>query len=194
MKRMLVVGLVLAFACTAFAGGNPNVQAYISFDQSGAGGLIHEYTTTPYVTFNAYFVLAELDLGMTVVSFKLSNPSVDCPGKFAPPSFVNLLPGNLAIGTWDTGVAIASTECMAGVVPVGYLSLFPLNDVPCCLQIQDHPTEPRWVVDCNQPFGEVDYYCVLAHGSIDGGVCPEGDCVTSPVEDATWGGIKALYQ
>jgi hypothetical protein len=50
------------------------------------------------------------------------------------------------------------------------------------------------VVDCTQPYGEVDFYCVLAHGTIGAGTCPDGDCEIVPVEDATWGGIKALYR
>jgi hypothetical protein len=194
MKILVAILMVAALAGTAFAGGNPNVQAYISFDQSGAGAPIHEFAPTPYVTFNAYFVLSELDMGMTVVSFMLSDPTVDCPGAFAPPSFTNLLPGDLAIGTWNTGITIASTECLAGTVPVGYLALFPITGAPCCLNIIDHPQYPRWVVDCTQPNGLVDYFCVLSNGSMAGAECPDGDCGASPVEDTTWGGIKSLYR
>jgi hypothetical protein len=196
MKRLVIILAVLAIGSTAFAGGNPNIQAYISFDQSGAGEEVFEYTPTLYTTFNAYFVLSCLDLGMTVVSFELSDPMVDCPGAFAPPSFTNLLPGNLAIGTWNTGITIASTECMTGTVVVGYLALFPVSATPCCLQIVDHPQYPRWVVDCTQPNGLVDYYCVVSHGSINGATCPEAEVCPcdSPVQDETWGGIKALYR
>lgn len=62
-----------------------------------------------------------------------------------------------------------------------------------CLQILDHADYPRWVVDCGQP-QEVDQYCVLAHGSIGGLVCPEGDCGAVPVEEGTWGMVKSLYR
>jgi hypothetical protein len=62
-----------------------------------------------------------------------------------------------------------------------------------CLQILDHQDYPRWVVDCAQP-AEVDQYCVLAHGSIGGVTCPEGDCGAVPVEEATWGAVKSLYR
>ncbi len=193
MKRLFVVGIVLAIASFAFAGGNPDVRGYISFDQTGGGDYIHTYTPTPYVTFNAYVCFDQVEMGLTTVSFMLSDPSVDCPGAFAPPSFVNLLPGNLAIGDWNTGITLASTECMPGpIVVVGYLSLFPLGS-GCCIQLLDHPDYPRWVVDCNDP-GQVDYYCVLSHGDVGGVGCPEGDCSGSPVEDTTWGGIKALYK
>lgn len=191
MKRMLVVGLVLAVACTAMAGGNPNVKGYISFDAAGA--LMHDITPTPFVAFDAYVCFTDVEMGLTTVSFMLSDPTVTCPGAFAPPSFTNLLPGNLAIGAWNTGVTLASTDCMTGpTVVVGKLNLFPLG-AGCCLELLDHPDYPRWVVDCNDP-GLVDYYCVIAHGNIGGVGCPEGDCGASPVEDTTWGGIKALYR
>ena len=188
MKYLVISVALLAFAVTAFAGGNPNVKAYISFDQTGAGGLVHEFMMTQYVGFNAYFCLTDLDLGMDVVSFMLSDPMVDCPGFFASESFTNLLPGNLAIGAWNTGITIASTECMStNPVVVGYLNLFPVAVGPCILAILPHPEYPGWVVDCTLPNGEVDYFGLIH----DGLGLMDGD---TPVEDATWGAIKALYQ
>lgn len=62
-----------------------------------------------------------------------------------------------------------------------------------CLEIRDHWDYPRWVVDCGEP-GEVDEYCVLAHGSVGGYVCPQGDCGPVPVQGGTWGMIKSLYR
>ena len=38
MKRFLIAFVVLAVAGTAFAGGNPSVECYVSFDQSGFFG------------------------------------------------------------------------------------------------------------------------------------------------------------
>jgi hypothetical protein len=61
--------------------------------------------------------------------------------------------------------------------------------------ILDHPDWPRWVMDCPVP-GEVDYYCVWMHGGV-GKDALEGDeeCFpVVPVEDATWGSVKALYR
>ena len=195
MKYLAAALVVLAMSTAAFAGGNPQVQMYISFDQTPPNtGWIHEYTATPYVAFDAYVCITCVELGFTTVSFMLSDPSVDCPGAFAPPSFTNLLPGNLAIGAWNTGITLASTECITSETAIAKLNLFPLGP-GCCIQILDHPEYPRWVVDCNDP-GLVDYYCVRAHGSINGAACPDGEgchCDT-PVEDATWGGIKALYR
>ncbi len=49
------------------------------------------------------------------------------------------------------------------------------------------------MVDCSDP-GEVDYYCVLANGSIGGAACLDGDCVPVPVELWSWSTIKSLYR
>ena len=192
MKYIGIAILTLALSVSAFAAGNPSVQCYVSFDQTGAGAAIHEYAMTQYVGFNAYFVFHELDMGLTVVSFMINNPQVEYPGLFASQSFTNLL--DLMAGDPYTGMSLASTTCRpAPLVVVGYLNLFPTAVGPCCVEILDDPNFPRWVVDCTLPNGEVDFYCVLQNGSIGGADCVGGDC-WNPVEDATWGGIKALYR
>jgi hypothetical protein len=189
MKALLIMVAVLALATTAFAGTNPGIQMYVSFDQTGGGGLIHEYSCTPYVGFNAYFCLTNLGGGMTVVSFAVNDIMTEYPGKFAPPSWVNDLPGGLAIGNPiygpGGGIAVAATQCMTDeFVVVAHYSLFPLNNTqPASIEILDHWAEPKVVVDCTDG---TDLYSVLSNGSID--PAPQ------PVEDSTWGGIKALYQ
>ena len=194
MKYIGIAILTLALSVSAFAGGNPSVQCYVSFDQTGAGAAIHEYAMTQYVGFNAYFVFHELDMGLTVVSFMINNPQAECPGLFASQSFTNLM--DIIVGDPFTGMSLASTTCRPGPVEVvGYLNLFPTAvEGDCCVVILDDPDFPRWVVDCTLPNGEVDFYCVESNGTIGMGDCLEGDCGASPVEDATWGGIKALYR
>ena len=190
MKRLLIVGIVMLVAVSAIAGGNPDVKAYIDFEPPNR---VHAFVPAPYQTFDAFVCFGDLDMGLTSASFALTDPLVACPGSFAPPSFTNLLPGDLAIGNVYTGITLSSTGCEVGPdVCVGKLTLFYLGGA-CCIEILDHPDYPRWVTDCNDP-AQVDYYCVLSHGSIGGADCPEGDCVINPVEDATWGGIKALYR
>ena len=190
MKRLLVVGMVMLVAVTAFAGGNPNVKAYIDFDPPNR---LHAYTPAPFETFNAYICFGDLDMGLTSASFAIADPGVACPGVFAPPSFTNTLPGDLAIGNIFTGITLSSTGCEPPPdVCVGYLTLFYIGG-DCCIEILDHPDYPRWVTDCNDP-AQVDFYCVLSHGTVGAGVCPEGDCEVNPVEDSSWAGIKALYR
>ena len=189
MKRLLVVGMVMLVAATAFAAGNPQVKAYIDFDPPNR---VHSYMPAPYETFNAYICFGDLEMGLTSASFYVTDPTVACPGVFAPPSFTNILPGDLAIGNIHSGITIPSTGCEPGPeVCVGYLTLFYLGG-ECCIEIFDHPDWPRWITDCNDP-AQVDYYCLASNGSIGGASCPEGDC-DSATDESTWGGIKALYR
>jgi len=191
MKRLLIVGMVLAVASLAFAGGNPDVKCYVSFDQEGNGLPIHQHEMVQYVGFNAYICFTDLDMGLTTVSFRLNNPQVEYPGLFASQSFTNLL--DIIVGDPFTGMSLASTTCRSeDVVVVGYLNLFPVAVGDACVNILDDPDFPRSVVDGTQQNGEVDLYCVLQNGSIDGGVPISGDC-DSPITESTWGAIKALY-
>jgi len=190
MRIFLALTMVAALAVTAFAGGNPDVKGYIDFDPPN---MVHAVTPTAYTTVNAYICFTDLAMGLTSASFMVTDVMTVCPGSFAPPSFVNLLPGDLAIGNVFTGITVASTGCEpAPTVCVGYVSLFYLGG-SCCIELLDHPEYPRWVTDCNDP-ADIDFYCVLAHGSIADAPCPDGDCEINAVEDATWGGIKSLYR
>jgi hypothetical protein len=195
MKQLLIVCMVLAAAMTATAGLNPDIDAYISFDPAGDPG-VNTIMPTAFTTVDAYLCLNQVGAGMTTISFRLNNALVDCAGVMATQSFVNLMPGNLMIGDPfdDVGATIASTECMTmDPVIVGYGTYFYLGG-DCCIQILDHADYPRWIVDCQEP-GQVDYYCLRGHGSIAAGVCPDGEeCDIVPVENETWGGIKALYR
>jgi hypothetical protein len=190
MRLALVIALSVAFAAPAFAGGNPDVMGYISFDENG--GEVFSVTPAAYTTVNAYICFTGLEMGLTSASFKVTDVMTVCPGVFAPPSFVNLLPGDLAIGNVFTGIVVASTGCEAPpTVVVGYVSLFYLGG-SCCIELQDHPEYPRWVTDCNDP-AQIDYYCIRSHGSIAGAECPPHEC-DSPASASTWSAIKDLYR
>jgi len=188
MKYVLIALALAAMCVPASAAGNPDVNVYVSFDQTGAGGLVHEYAMTQYVGFDAYFCFGGIDMGLTVVSFAINDPMTEYPGLFASQSFTNLL--DIIVGDPFTGMSLASTTCRPGpVVVVGSLSLFPTAVGPACVNFIDDPDFPRWVVDCTLPNGEVDYYAFLSNGAIGGADCPD-----TPVEASTWGSIKALYQ
>ena len=192
MRYVLIVLALVALCVPAFAGGNPDIRCYVSFDQSGAGAPVHEYDMTQYVGFNAYFCFSGVELGVTTVVFRINDPTVEYPGLFASQAFTNLL--DIIVGDPYTGMSLASSTCRTGaVVVVGYLNLFPTAVGAACVNILDDPSFPRWVVDCAQPNGEVDYYCVLQNGAIGGATCVGGDCWDA-VEEQTWGGIKALYR
>jgi hypothetical protein len=183
MRTLAIAALICLIAAPAFAGDNPNVRAYISFDPAGDPEV---NTTAPaaYTTVNAYLCLDNIEGGMTTLSFRLNDAMTECPGVMATQSFVNMLPGNLMIGDpFDAvGATVASTECMtSNPVIVGYGTYFYLGG-DCCIQLLDHADYARWVVDCNEP-GLVDYYCVLTHGAVGAAQCPPGDCPEPGVPD-----------
>ena len=191
MSRLLFTVLVVLVACGAHAGGNPDVRVYFDFDPPNYA---HSIEPEVYTAVNAYLCLDQIGEGVTSVAFRLSDPMQDCPGVFAARSWIH---------NWDhpgfgspfdePGAAPFSWGCMHwDPNVVGYISLFYLGG-ECCLRILDHTDHPRWVFDCGDPI-DVDFYCVLAHGSIGGADCPDGDCEGVPVQDDTWGTIKSLYR
>lgn len=184
--------------CPKPVGGNPKVRGFIDFYPPDYQ---HELFPTPYTSYDAYVYFDCLDDGLTAVSFRLTDIMSACEGVFLSPSFESLLPGGQMIGDpFTTGVTLTSTECV-GEGPEGYaraavLHFFYLSG-ECCIELLDHLDYPRWVVDCDDP-GGVDYYCVLSHGSVDGGYCPDGEICEceqpAAVKDTSWGSIKALYR
>jgi hypothetical protein len=192
MKTAAISALVLMLV-TGAAWGNPLVGEwfYVDFDPPN---FAHSVYPATYTAFDAYVMLdltASAETGFTTISFRLDVT----PGVSSPPSFTNLLPGDLAIGSWDSGVTLASTECITSFpAPVGYLTLFYLG-TPGDIAIYDHPEYPRWVVNCEDP-GQVFYYCVYSHGGVgkEPEIGPTGDCGGSPVENVTWSSLKSLYR
>jgi hypothetical protein len=73
------------------------------------------------------------------------------------------------------------------------LTLFYLGGA-CHFEILDHEEYPRWVVDCTEPYAEVDEYCVYRNASIGGAIAPEGDCEETAVRARSWGAIKSMYR
>jgi hypothetical protein len=203
MRTALAFSILLLGAGLALANPTPVWPGvFIDFDEDGIpDDDVHtSIYPFPYQSFSAYVALVCNDQPgeeFAAISFMLTDVMAACPGVFAPPTFTNLLPGDLAIGNWNTGITIASTECLtAPMVYIGRLDLFFLGySEPCEIRILEHPDYPRWVVDCNQ---EVHYYGVASHGGVN--MEPEfpgeGEfaCTVTPVEDVSWGGIKALFR
>jgi hypothetical protein len=188
-----VVLLIVILPASAAANPSPLEDFYISFDPDG--GRMHEITPPAFTTVSAY-VVADLSetawgYGFTTASFRLSDPREDFPGAFPTAAFVNLLPGNLAIGAWNEGITVASTECIPSwPVVIGRLDCFYLGG-PASICILDHPDFPHWVVDCQDP-GQVWLYEETVSGRISGGngICDQA----APVEDVSWGAIKSMYR
>lgn len=141
---------------------------------------------TPYATVSAYVGMAGVAGGLTVVSFALE---VGPLSVLVPVEFESLLPGNLFVGSWDSGITVASTECVGvsgQLVYLGRLDMFYLGGQGDVIII-DHPDWPRQAVNCDEP-GEFFEFVVGNHGGVG------KDPVSTPVKAATWGSIKAMFR
>ncbi len=211
MRYVLIAIAMAAFCLPAFAqGGNEEAKLFISFvDSIGSAGIdnagvVSRVDPAQYETFDAYLGVTDLGVGMQGIAFMMNDVLVDFPGVFSPPTFTNLLPGDLAIGNYLTGITLASTDCMnvdsdAGreyIDPVIFakLTLFYLGGA-ADIMILDHPEYPRWLLNCEAP-SVVDFYCIWTHGGVGKDALPgDAECeANTPVEDTTWGAIKALYR
>ena len=98
------------------------------------------------------------------------------------------------IGTSITGLSVGYGSCLSGaVVYIGGVNFFGTNAAPCTyIRIVGDPTAPTGeieAVDCNIPQNKI----FPTGGTAI--VNPTMDCECNvPVNDSTWGGIKALYQ
>jgi hypothetical protein len=185
--------MVLAMAVPAFAGQNPNIRAFISFAPTCPDPYVHRTEVCSGLV-NCYFVLDNFgpDGGMRQVSMTWTTTGFGMA--FAA---VYNLPGAQVIGGPDnqTGVGwvVSGDSCVypneCGIVVVLNQPYFVTG--PGTITITPNPVDGTLVTDCDF---DADFYCVLANG----GLCmdpPAGDCPPpSPVEDSTWGSIKALYR
>jgi len=193
MRTLIAIAVVAAFALPATAGMNPDCQVCIDFSGTANSWDDVQSRIDPelYTAFDAYFCIYGINAFRLITLMGFITP-----GMSTPPAFTNLLPGGLAIGTWDTGISMASTECITDrFFYVAKLSLFYLG-TPGDVMFLDDPLEPRLVLDCHEPFAEGDFYCVWMHGGV-GKDAIEGDeeCFpVVPVEAVTWGTIKSMYR
>ena len=190
---MLAIIVAMACSISAVAGDNPDCQVCIDFSGTANSWADVQSRVDPvlYETFDAYICIYGINAFAGICFMGYVTPGVSLAT-----GFTSLLPGGgIVAGSWDTGVIMVPFDCHTErFLYVGKLSLV-YGGTPGDIMILDHPEYPLWVIDCSDP-GELDFYCVWMHG----GVCKdalEGDeeCFpVVPVEDATWGSVKALYR
>jgi hypothetical protein len=208
MKRLLVALVVLAFALPALAGQNPNVAIYLYTTSSGIGGT--NWTASPsgggvksvYVCFDHFGVGG----GMYGASWRF----IEVPGPDYMSStnqFAGV--GGLTIGDPGSAAGIAMTVGPAAVYPnvngiiiLGRIRYTVEGDPPGggSITVVPHATDGRAVADAQN---QLDYWCVhsVAYNGLSGNFgwdAPptiDGNCTQpSPVQNETWGSIKALYR
>jgi len=214
MKYLLLTLAIAALAVPAFGQGqNPTAKMFVHITEGASpveptdnATVVNTGTPAAFATVRAYIGVTDFT-GLSSLVFKLNNVLTDYPGVVGTQSFTNLLPDNLAIGNAfgnpanpggnDDGITLA-TACATGpFVLAGYAEYFYLGG-DFTVEILDHgnPLWEGWIVDCQAP-GVVDQWCVWLNGAVGAATPPAGDAgceANTPVEDATWGAVKALYR
>jgi hypothetical protein len=192
----LVVTLIALLSIPAAAGQNPDIQIYLDADPPN---FVHEVAPAASTTFDVYVCLTCFGpdggtrgtaflLQRTFGGFKLSQTS---------------MLGGLDFGDAETDpgwTLAAGAECVypdaADVVVVGviqYLYLGPAGTLDVLPHGLVEPGTGREVLDCD--FAS-DFYCIRAH--LGAGAPPnpgeECDCPINPVNETTWGRLKAMYR
>ncbi len=196
--------LILLLCGSAIAGGNADCGVFVDFN----GAVTDWYSLRPGSWDNAIYPQAgdtiDVYLGMFQCRGGGEDPpelylqnvsfSVDLdPASFTLLDWENLLPNPFTLGAPETGAIFVTWGCLTeAIVYFARLSL-EYSGQPGDVIIADHPSWPRWVVDCDT---ELDYYCIGTHGGVGKAPVPgEWGCFSStPVESTTWGSIKALYR
>ena len=197
MKFALIALMVLAMSVPAFAGQNPDIRAFISFDPDCVTGpYVHRTEVTSglvdcYIVFDCFGP----DGGMRQFSTTFTTTGFGMA--FA---MVHFLPGAQVIGAPDNqvlGLVVSGDDCVypneCGIVVALNQPYFV--QAPGTITLTPNPIDGALVTDC---LFAADFYCVLANGGL-GMDPPPGDdpcdCEPpSPVEDSTWGSIKSLYR
>ncbi len=187
MRALLFAFLVLLVATTAFAGQNPNIRAFITMavddtvyaDPDAAPNAV----TDVYLCFDTFGPSG----GLTGVSLVLD---FQCGGFVAGAADVSLFhpsaqtviggPDNLAQG-W----VFAAPECVFpggdGILCVARIPWF-YTGTPGDIVILPNPVDGLATVDCNN---DIDIFAIRSNGALGQEV---------PVEESSWGSIKALYR
>jgi len=192
------LAIVAMLAGSSLAGLNPDCKVFVTFEGTATdyAGVQAGARTDPaaYTAVIAYFGMCDY-ASWTTISLLCS---IDA-GVSAPAAYTSLLPDQLAIGSFDAspGVTLSSTRAITPGVDGPFMffaqvDLFALGGAGE-VKILDHGDYPRWVVDSND---ELDYYCVWQNGGVLMDPTPvEVSCYGDvPVEEQTWGSIKALYR
>ncbi len=195
--KFLVAMMILAIAAPAVALENPDVLIYLSFDLDDDVCTIA--APAPNSFFDVYLVIACFGEGGGTrgVGCYLTK---DATLVAISTGGTNLL-GGLTIGGPEDAVngwaLVAGADCampVGDIVVAGYASYLYVGGTGG-IYLNTHPVANREVLDCDNL---ADNYCIMHHAGV-GIDCPAGEldceCVPpTPVEDATWGGIKALYR
>jgi hypothetical protein len=202
---VLVAVALMAAPPVVQAGYNPHVRAFISFAPAAPDPYVFTTAWAGEKVYNSYLCIDCFGLGYPADKIGARVVSLQWVTAWSDPSYppdviaaVYYPVGSQVIGGPDQeNWVIAWTDCeppnAAGIIKVlkqGYYCYQPMT-----ITLQGNTVDGKMVVDCD--FG-ADQFCVLGNGGI-GMDAPAGDgtcdtCIDTPVQEETWGAIKALYR
>jgi hypothetical protein len=186
MRSVLLLILVLALSAgVASAQVNPAAGRIGIFGDATASSCV--FTTSETSTFNVYVVHVENSLGIGGVEFWAPKPDCLNAEWLADINIFGFVLGNTQTG-YTTGYGICATGT-THVCTMRFLGNGPTSE--CCVYyVYDHPAQPS-------PYYEFsDCNLNLVYGGAKAGMAnPNSSCTCEsiPVQDTSWGAIKALY-
>lgn len=151
---------------------------------SDAGFTSCNITTPAAEAYTVYIAQTNVTNGTTACAFSIDKPAALLNlGETVPDPF-------LKIGNSDDGVSISYTLCLTGTFLVMSITYFGAAGTCDLMTVVGDPTSTT---------GEVEFIdCDAIRSSIpqagQARLNPDGTCTCDvPVQETTWGGIKALY-
>jgi hypothetical protein len=208
MKRLLIGLVVLALAVPAMAGMNPRVAIYLYTTSSGIGGTNWKASPAPGASTSVYVCFDHFGPGggMLGAQFLLN----EVPG----PDYLSTTNQFEAVGGLTLGVPGVAPGCAMTTGPVampnangivvlariryigpeegsrgGHIQVLPYSMGDGGVVADQNSASDVWCVH------SVAYNGLSGHFGWDAAPTIDGNCAPpSPVENATWGSIKALYR
>jgi len=178
MKK--VVLLALSVICVSGLAFGQNVG---SIDIFADPGLTVCNIVPPPAPFSVYVAQTNVGDGTTAVQFMLESPAnFSSLGESSP---------YLTIGNSSTGVSVSFSACKSGTFLILTVTYFAAGVTPACdwMSVVADPSDPGvQYIDCSDN-------TIFVPSAGQARVNPDVTCMCSvPVNETTWGGIKALYQ
>lgn len=199
-----VIFILVALVASALASQDHQFVVCVDFDEDGSpdSELRESVYPSPNDWATAYVLVrrrpgvADPATGFYSVSFRI----YITPGTSLETRYLNLLPGGLEMGSWESGITLVSAdgaeiECIEDEYVFAARIDMRYSGAPGDIRIYSHPEYAKWIADCSMPEPLVHSFCVASHGGL--GKVPdnaEPDCHFSDIaRPMTWGTIKALY-
>ncbi len=183
MKKVLLLVLPLLLCAAAAFGQAGSVGIFA--DPQGVGCALGD----PAAAVTSYYVVHVYASGVTAAQFSAPKPACFTAAYLSDTAIYPV-----TIGNSQVGISMGYGACLSSPIHVLTINYLTAGTTPPCCEypvLPDPNASPApgiWTVDCD--------FNVLAAGGRAGVINMTPDCMcvgATPVEDSTWGRVKALY-